>query len=247
MKVLQQNIWLGKIEGNLQRLFEETDYDVICLQEVVMSKNANRHLRGLFFDLNKIIEAARMPYAFFSPNWTNKIGSGRFRVGNLILSKIPFKETYSEFVNGHYNVLGGKIGRIPRNYLNVQIVKLSNGFTVVNHHGFWRSQPLGDEDTVKAFHHLAEIIKPFANEAPFVLCGDLNVIHEAPAMRELDFLTDLTYENKVKTTLSGLKIASNIPCDHIMINEKVEASDFKVHTEQLVSDHLGLSVILSKK
>ena len=221
MKILQQNVWLGKVEGNLRRFLEQSDYDVICLQEVVSSKDANRHLQGLFFDADKIIKAAKMPYVFYSPNWSNKIGKGRFRVGNMILSRIPFKYTYSEFVNGKYNVLG-KVGRIPRNYLNVQVAELSNGIVVVNHHGFWRPQPFGDEGTVKAFKNLAKIVKPFANENPLVLCGDLNLVHEAEAMRELDFLRDLTYENGVKTTLSGLNFDSDIPCDHIMINNKTD-------------------------
>lgn len=124
-------------------------------------------------------------------------------------------------------------------------MELENGVVIANHHGFWRSQPLGDEDTVKAFKHLAEIIQPYQDK-PFVLCGDLNVRHEAPAMRELDFLRDLTYENGVKNTLSGLKFNGDVPCDHIMPNDKLEAKNFMVH-DGYASDHLGISAEIEIK
>ena len=78
------------------------------------------------------------------------------------------------------------------------------------------------------------------------MCGDLNIVHESPAMRPLDFLRDLTYENNVKTTLSGLKYDGAVPCDHILVNDEVVASCLTVHPD-LVSDHLGISVDIELK
>lgn len=245
MRVLQQNIWLGKIEGQLQRFLANADYDVICMQEVVSCKD-RYYIWGMFMDLDRIIEACRMPYIFYSPNWSNRIGHGRFKVGNLILSKVPFKTTHSEFVNGRFFPLATRRGRIARNNLNVQIVQLKNGITVVNHHGFWRPQPMGDEKSAKAFKHLAEIVKPYSDKGPLVLCGDLNLIHDAPPLRALDFMHDLTEEHGIKNTLSGLKINTSIACDHIYVNDQIKYSDFKV-VKELVSDHFGLSVNVEKK
>lgn len=245
MRVLQQNIWFGKIEGQLQRFLENADYDVICMQEVVSCKN-RYYIRGMFMDLAKILEISKMPYAFYSPNWENRIGYGRFKVGNLILSKIPFESVHSEFVNGRFFKLATKKGRIARNNLNVQIVKLKNGITVVNHHGFWRSQPMGDEQSVKIFKRLSEIVKPYSDKGPLVLCGDLNLVHGAPALRALDFMKDLTADFNVKNTLSGLKVNDPVACDHIYVNEQINYSNFKV-VEELVSDHFGLSVEMEKK
>lgn len=162
-------------------------------------------------------------------------------LGNLLLSKIPIIEQKSAFVNGSYNPKT-ILDETPRNNLNVQIVKLENGWTVANHHGFWRSNPIGDEASVQAFLKLAKILK--AESAPFVLCGDLNVVHASPAMRALDFLRDLTDENKVQTTLSNLKINHDIACDHIMVSPDVNAENFTVYPD-LISDHLALSVELS--
>ncbi len=78
------------------------------------------------------------------------------------------------------------------------------------------------------------------------MCGDLNVIHEAPAMRALDFLCDLTHENHVQNTLSGLKYNGAVPCDHILVSPEVKVENFKVYPD-LISDHLALSAEVELK
>ena len=39
MKILQLNVWMGKIEGNLRRFLIENNFDIICMQEVFASEN----------------------------------------------------------------------------------------------------------------------------------------------------------------------------------------------------------------
>ena len=89
------------------------------------------------------------------------------------------------------------------------------------------------------FKKVGEVFAPLAKEGPLVMCGDLNIIHESPAFRSLGFLRDLTFENKVETTLSGMKFDGKVPCDHILVNEAIEVKDFQVLPE-IVSDHLAL-------
>ncbi len=239
MKILQLNVWMGKIEGNLRRFLIENNFDIICMQEVFASENQETHLSRLCFDLSQIIKASRLEHIFFSPNWSSDIATGTFEEGNLILSRYPFASTSSEFINDQYRdhiILGQTI----RNNLNIQIATLENGLTIVNHHGFWRPDPIGDDDTVRAFEKVAKIVRPLSEHAPLIMCGDLNIIHESPAMRPLDFLHDLTDEHRVKTTLSGLKYDGVVPCDHILTNSAIKVDHFIVHPD-LVSDHLALS------
>jgi endonuclease/exonuclease/phosphatase family metal-dependent hydrolase len=73
------------------------------------------------------------------------------------------------------------------------------------------------------------------------MCGDLNIIHEAPAMREIDFLRDLTEENNIKNTLSGLKFNGEVACDHILVNDLIEVQHFEV-LDDLISDHKALAI-----
>lgn len=237
MKILQLNVWMGKVEGNLRRFLENNQFDVICMQEVFASQSRAEHLSRLCFDLSQIIKASDMEYYFYSPNWGGEIAGGDIEWGNLIISRTPFSLTHSEFINGEYRsdtILGKTIG----NNLNIQIIKLENGLNVVNHHGFWRPQPMGDEESVKAFEKVAGIVRQL--EGPVVMCGDLNIIHEAPAMRPLDFLCDLTHEYQIKNTLSGLKYDGAVACDHILVNDQVVVDDFQVYPD-LISDHLALA------
>lgn len=240
MKILQLNVWMGKVEGNLRRFLESNEFDVICMQEVFASSDRTGHLSYLCFDLSRIQDACNMPFAFFSPNWSFDMAGGSCSFGNLILSHIPIIETHSEFTSGEYHehvILG-----TPSNCLNIQIAKLENGFTVVNHHGFWRPDPMGDDDTIKAFTKVGQIVRRLDN-GPLVMCGDLNIVHDSPAMRPLDFLRDLTHDHNIKTTLSGLKYDGEVACDHILVNEQVKVQDFTVYPD-LVSDHLALSANL---
>ncbi len=78
-------------------------------------------------------------------------------------------------------------------------------------------------------------------EGAVLMCGDLNVVYESPAMRELDFLTDLTRETGTKQTLMDLKFVKDVACDHILISDGIKWSNFEVHKE-LVSDHAAVSV-----
>lgn len=237
MKILQLNVWMGKVEGNLRRFLEKNQFDVICMQEVFASPDRAEHLSRLCFDLSQILKTTGMKHHFYSPNWSGEIAGGEMQWGNLILSRIPFMRTQSEFIHGEYKthtVLGQTIG----NNLNLQIAQLENGFTIVNHHGFWRPQPMGDGKSVKAFEKVAESVRQL--DGPVVMCGDLNIIHDSPAMRPLDFLRDLTHEYHIENTLSGLKYDGAVACDHILVNDRVAVDDFRVYPD-LVSDHLPLS------
>ena len=39
MKILQLNVWMGKVEGELKCFLENNKFDVICMQEVMSSEN----------------------------------------------------------------------------------------------------------------------------------------------------------------------------------------------------------------
>lgn len=237
-KILQLNVWLGKIEGNLKRFLEQNKFDVICMQEVMFSDNCAEHLGRTCFDAARIIEASGMSYSFFSPNFSYKMADGEAQVGNLILSRTPFAGTQSEFASGSF-LQNAILGKTVQDAWNFQMARLENGLIIINHHGYWQPNPLGNEDSVKSMQNVADFVKPLAAEFPLVMCGDLNIEYNSPAMRPLDFLTDLTVENQIDSTLSGLKYDGKVACDHILINDKIKAVDFGVRSE-LVSDHLAL-------
>ena len=241
-KILQLNVWLGKIEGNLKRFLAQHPYDIICMQEVMSSDDCAEHLGRTCFSAEQIIAASGMPYHFFSPNYSYKMADGTAEVGNLILSRTPFVETACEFAAGSF-LSNAILGKTVQNAWNFQVAKLENGLVVVNHHGYWQPNPIGNADSVKSMQRVADYIEPLSKQSPLIMCGDLNVEYASPAMRPLDFLTDLTHKHQIKSTLSGRTSDGDVACDHILLDSQVQATEFAVRSE-LVSDHLAVEATI---
>ena len=236
MKILQLNVWTGRIKGSLLKFFRENDFDVVCLQEAVWGDLPDGVLENFFVTVDQIKEAGRFQYESRSSNFSLQMSTGMMQQGNVILSheRIVNEEIRSVF--GENKALQSMEDLMNHEY-TVQKIKLESGLTVFNHHGYWLPTPMGDDTTVKVMQKVADFVKEV--DGPMVMCGDLNVIHDSPAMRALDFLRDLTAENDVKNTLTSLKFDGAVACDHILVSKEVRVQDFKALNE-LISDHKAL-------
>ena len=238
MKILQLNIWTGRIKGALLDFLRDNDFDVICLQEAVWS-NRDDVLENFSASVRQISEVSGLSNISISSNWQMKFfdDEGIVDQGNVILTRERIIEERIESVYGEeHTIIKGAKDFSDHEY-TLQIIRLANGLTVVNHHGYWLMNPLGDETTVEVMKKVATHVKII--DGPLVMCGDLNIAHNSPAMRELDFLRDLTDEYGVTNTLTRLKFNGEVACDHILVNDKVVVQDFRV-VDKIVSDHKGL-------
>ena len=236
MKILQLNIWTGRIKGALLDFLRNNDFDVICLQEAVWS-NRDDIIENFSASIRQISEASGLSNISVSSNWQMRfLDDGLVDQGNVILSREKVISEKIESVYGERTFIKS-IKDFSDHEYTLQIVRLASGLTVVNHHGYWLADPLGDKTTVEAMKKVASYIKKI--NGPLVMCGDLNIVHASPAMRELDFLRDLTEEYGVTNTLAGLKFNGKVACDHILVNDKITVKDFKV-LDRVVSDHKGL-------
>ncbi|MBR5670103.1 endonuclease/exonuclease/phosphatase family protein [Candidatus Saccharibacteria bacterium] len=245
MKVLQLNVWTGRLKGALTRFLREHDYDIICLQEAVWSE-ADAFLGHHVDTVEDFKKASGLEYDARVSNWGIDLLGGRSTMeqGNVILSRYPIVEVEKKLIHGVYNPkmeFNLKNGADDDQGYYALKVKLENGLTVLCYHGYWKPDPIGDEVTVECMRKAADMIRDEAG--PVLMCGDLNVDTTSPAMRELDFLTDLTAITDTKQTLMNLKFIKDVACDHILISDGVKWSNFEVHKE-LVSDHAAVSVEL---
>ena len=241
LKILQQNVWDGRIKDGLSRFIAEGDYDVVCLQEAVWADDDIGFLDLYIDSVDKIKKLGGFEYDARAPYYGIKLLDGhQIERGIAILSKVPIIKVEEDLVFGKYAVASSadNFKEVASNHsYPVLKVTLEDGPVILNYHGYWLTDPLGDETTVECMHRVANMLR---NETlPVVMCGDLNVIAESPAMRELDFLTDLTAENHLKTTLRNVRFVKDVPCDHILINDKVTCREFTA-TDVPVSDHKGL-------
>ena len=247
LRILQLNVWGGRIKDGLTRFISEGNYDVVCMQEAIWEEKENGFLKLFVDDVDKIKVGAGYLYDYRSTNFGVKILNNEVccKQGNVILSKIPFVATEEKIV-----FKGDSFATNASNFLEAvsghrytaQKVVLENGLVVVNYHGYWLPNAIGDETTVSCMRGVADMIR--SEKHPVVMCGDLNVSAESPAMRELDFLTDLTAVNKVKTTLRNVRFVADVACDHILVNDSVSYDGFEV-IDAPVSDHQALKINVS--
>jgi len=240
MKIMQINIWMGRMAKGLMRYVEKEQPDVICMQEVFNGDYAVAFPDRMFDILHRVKEASGLQYDYFSARYSVDVAGGVVPYGNAILSRFPLESSqtiqteheFQEHVTAEDEV---------RNVNNLQVVTISdNGvlWTIANHHGHYETDPNGNEQSVTMMQRVADSIRNM--QGPLVLCGDLNVWHESPAMRVFDgWLDDVVAHSGVKTTLARLNVDRDVVCDHILVNEKVTVNNFKVDTV-IVSDHYPL-------
>ncbi len=241
MKILQINGWTGRIKDGLSRFIADGEYDIVCIQEAIWSDNCNEYLELYVDTVDKIARVAGFDYVFKTSHYGTKIldDNSQFEMGNAILSKVPFIDAREEKIIGEYKVIRSvsDCQDTGVHCYMAQKVILSDKLAIVNYHGYWLRDPLGDETSVKCMRKVAEFIKN--DYRPTIMCGDLNVISESPAMRELDFMQDLTAINEVKTTLRNIRFVKDVACDHILITNEINCKSFQL-IDAAISDHKAL-------
>lgn len=251
IKVLQLNIWNGRLKRNIANFLKENDFDIICLEEAVWSKNntenGRRQIGYYGFSVEQIMELTGLKCVARGARFGNEIAKGEdcLLEGDVILSRFEATESFVRNLEVEPNE---KMIFSGNNYDNAKVFAYNivgarfeelGGLQVFCHHGFWDKDPMGNEKSTKMMS-LAMDIVPKNNECPVMVCGDFNLRYDAPAMRETDFLRDLVHENGIKSTLNRLvSVNVDVDCDHILVNDLIKVENFKV-CDELVSDHRAI-------
>lgn len=241
MRIIQINGWTGRIKDGLSRFIADGKYDIVCIQEAVWSDNCNEYLELYADTIDKIARIAKFDHVFKTSNYGTKTldGSAQFEIGNAILSKIPFTDTKEKKILGDYSTVEGisDCQKVTDHRYMAQKAILDNKLAIVNYHGYWQKDPLGNETSVECMRKVAKFIED--DYHPTIMCGDLNVVSESPAMLELDFMQDLTAVNQIKTTLRNIRFVKDVACDHILITKELTCRSFSP-IDAPISDHKAL-------
>jgi endonuclease/exonuclease/phosphatase family metal-dependent hydrolase len=240
MKILQLNIWLGRLLNQVEALIEKEQPDILCLQEVLDAEGTIYLPDQVFDSLKRIKKTSGLSYDFFSPTNSFQVAGVQGHFGNAILSRYPLKHVETIFTNNAHNTIAQESDHIP-NIRNLQITQVDTPdgvVTVFNHHGHWEPNQFGSPTSVEKLQIVADQVRK--QVGPIIVAGDFNVVAESDAMRVFDnLLVDLTAEHNITTTLSQFGKVSDVACDHILINDEISPLEFRV-CEELVSDHKGL-------
>ena len=240
MKLLQLNIWEGKLLKEVLAFIDKEKPDILCLQEVY-SCTGDIPLPDLMFNsLELIQQQIGYEYAFFSADFTAIYSEVPASFGIAIVSRFPLEDKQTIFTHGSYDPnLTAKSHQANTRILQTCKVNLGGkSLSFANHHGHRELDPLGNEISVEKM----KLVKAKLQELPLplIFSGDLNIKSESPAMRVFDgFLKDLTAEHNIPSTLSQFGKAKNVACDHILVSDDIQVMSFNV-SEELISDHRAL-------
>src|SRR6185295_10315208 len=88
LKLIQLNIWQGKILIAVSRFLKEQDADIVCLQEVFSSDGQIPPL-DMLSSLEILQKRLSYPYVYYEPAFSFTVSGLKVRMGNAILSKFP--------------------------------------------------------------------------------------------------------------------------------------------------------------
>lgn len=238
MKLIQLNIWQGKLGQQIIDFLKEEKPDFVCMQEVNDLKGRAGY--KFFATLDEIKNDAGFSDAFMSPAYSSRYMERELEYGNAILSRLPFKSTDTVFTRGGYT-RNFDVEEQDGNDRNLQVSTIDVGgatLNLLNHHGYWiYGTKAGDQETLRQMGVIAEVVRTL--KGPVILCGDFNLAPDSESLGLInEELTNLSVKNGLRRTYTELSVVDEV-CDYIFVNDKVKVLSFK-KSDVLVSDHNAL-------
>ena len=238
VKIIQANIWGGKLGQQIIDFLKTEAPDFVCMQEV----NALEGRSGykFFATLDEIKSGAGFSDMFMSPTYSARYMEREISYGNAILSQVPFDSTETIFTHREY-IRSFDVERDGGNIRNLQIARVTaegKPLTILNHHGFHVvGSKEGNDETMRQMGIIADKIK--ALSGPVILCGDFNLTPNSKSLAPINKeLTNLSKNNGLKCTYNQLSKVREV-CDYIFVNDGIKVRSFKM-SDELISDHKAL-------
>lgn len=253
MKLLNLNIGI-KIDNTkyVIDLIEKEDADICTLQEVMNAMEDSCF--EMYKSKNEIEKINKYSYNAFAPlfiaKYITKNGEvtrdfgGNIEQGSLLLSKYEIKQHYNQFYYNEYryeyDATEFREKDWCRSIQNAIININGKDIQIINVHGIWNKDKIGDERTIAQSKFILEKIRL---DIPCIVVGDFNLLPKTESIKIInETMRNLIDEYNIKTTRptfdDGLD-KGDLVCDYIFVNDKVKVNDFKV-VDNKVSDHLPL-------
>lgn len=239
MKILQLNIWGGRLGLRIKEVINREKPDVVCLQEAIMVDGGS----GFVFDeLSEIQRDAGFEHCYFSACFGWKLMKREAQSGLATMSKLPFLHTDNAFTRLEY-VTDFDIIDTDYNVRSLQHVTVKYGdkeIHVLNHHGHHVPHHKdGDEETLRQCQLIVDYMEKI--NGPIVLCGDFNLKPESESLQLINAkLINHAKERGVLTTRTPLTHKTEV-CDYIFTSPEIEVKDFQV-LDDIASDHKALLI-----
>jgi endonuclease/exonuclease/phosphatase family metal-dependent hydrolase len=239
MKVLQLNVWGGKLGAQITTLLQRENADIVCLQEAIRFEGGRSFL---FEDVDSIAVLAGYSYVFFTPHIGYPLMKRTAQMGLAILSKQPFMSTvalplrlaYSDnfdLLDSDYNV---------QTLQQVQVEIGGMTYNILNYHGYHiREHKNGSAETLRQCEQIASYISTL--HEPTILCGDFNLISNSASISIIEkLLQNHTAQAHAVSTRTHLTDKTEA-CDYIFSSNNFSSYTFTI-LDDVVSDHKALTL-----
>jgi endonuclease/exonuclease/phosphatase family metal-dependent hydrolase len=239
MKILQLNIWGGKLGKQIIELIGREKPDIVCFQEAIVLPH---HGELLFTQYGVIQKETGFEHSYFSPAFGFTMMNYRADFGNAVMSRVPFTHTTTVFTRGDYNATMDLVDG-DYNMRNLQHVTVEHGgkpLHILNHHGHHiRQHKNGDDETLRQCGIIADYIKTL--EGDVVLTGDFNLAPESESIGKINaILTNHCIQSGATTTRTPLTHKTEV-CDYIFSSPGLATKNFAVLPD-IASDHAALVI-----
>lgn len=241
MKILQLNIWGGKLERQIVDLLKREQADIVCLQEVISIPGG----KSFFFeDLEELQKHTGYKHSHHAPSHTFNLMKRKASWGNAILSNLPFQETVNVYTYGDstadFDFLEDTDYNSGRVLQHVAVEVDNKPLHILNHHGHHvHSHKNGDEETMRQCQMIVDYLEKI--NGPIVFCGDFNLLPDSPSMELLNsVLVNHVKERKIISTRTPLTHKTEA-CDFILTSPDIEVKNFQV-LDDIASDHKALTI-----
>lgn len=239
MKLLQLNIWGGRLGSKIKELIQREQPDVVCFQEAIKVAGG----RGFIFDeLGEIQKDTNFDYCYFSPSLQWKLMQRKAEFGLAIMSKTPFLSSQNAFIGLELNT-DFDITTDDYNVRSLQHVTIShndNAINILNYHGHHvPDHKNGDAETMRQCLFIAEYAKTLVGS--IILCGDFNLNPNSESLELINAtLVNHTKEQGIGTTRTLLTHKTEV-CDYIFTSSDIRVRNFQV-LDDIASDHKALTI-----
>ena len=236
VKILQLNIWGGRLEKQITDLIIAEQPDILCLQEVISSDGD----AATVISLEEICKKTDYSHQFMSPVFSYNLMNKIAHYGNAIVSREPITVEETIFTNMNYTT-DFDFDTHDYNIRNLQHAVITVGgkqLNVLNHHGHHvREHKRGNDDTLRQMTQIKDYISTL--DGPVILTGDFNLAPDSESLEILNAqLTNLPLTHHLSTTRNHLTPKNEV-CDYIFVNDQVQVSSF-IASDTVASDHMAL-------
>jgi len=237
VKLVQLNVWAGRLQNQVSDFLHKESPDIICLQEAI---SFNKKDAAIMRTIENIQADNNLGYAIMAPTFSFKLMEGTASFGNCIISRSPIKKSEVIFThlehksNFDFNEESGNV----RNFVHAVINLEGKSCNILTHHGYWIPEHKnGNEETMRQIKQLVDYISNLSG--PVILSGDFNLAPDSDSLKILnEKLTNLSLQYRLKTTRTQLTTKTEV-CDYIFVNNEVKIQNFTA-SDELVSDHKAL-------